>query len=87
MEGFMTVKEAAELKHLSTGHIRQLCIDNKLKGAHKMGNQWIIPEKTIREYEPDPKGFAVVWERRRRAQNYDLIQRALAENAARVQAK
>ena len=64
MEEFVTVSQAAEMKQLSTGHIRQLCIKGKLAGAQKMGNQWIIPRETIEKYKPAPKGFAVVWQRR-----------------------
>ena len=65
MEGFKTVNEAAKMLNRSTGHVRQLCIDGKLEGAQKMGNQWVIPEKSIGGYEPGEKGFAVVWKQRR----------------------
>ena len=61
MEEFMTVTQAAEMKQLSTGHVRQLCIDGKLSGATKMGNQRIIPKKSVMEYEAGLQGFAAFW--------------------------
>ena len=65
VEEFVTVSQAAKMKKYSTGYVRQLCIDGKLPGAQKMGNQWIIPKKSIIDYEPKKKGFAAVWERKR----------------------
>ena len=65
MEDFVTVSQAAKIRQLSTGHIRQLCIEGKLLGAQKLGNQWVIPKKSILDYEPGLKGFAVYWEHQR----------------------
>ncbi len=65
MEEFVTVTEASKIKKLSTGHIRQLCIDGKLLGVQKMGKMWIIPRKSLEEYEPGLKGFAVYWGHKR----------------------
>ena len=51
IEGYMTVKQAAEyLKHTDST-ICKLCKAGKLKGAIKIGNLWLIPESTIKIYE------------------------------------
>ena len=78
MDEFVTVSQAAKLKQLSTGYVRQLCIDGKLTGAQKMGNQWIIPRDTIEKYKPAPRGFAVVWERKKSEKAaFDELRRSL----------
>lgn len=64
MEDFVTVTEASKIKKLSTGHIRQLCIDGKLSGVRKIGKMWIIPRKSLDEYEPGLKGFSIYWVRK-----------------------
>ena len=91
LEGFMTVKEAANLIGRSTGHLRQLCITGQMPGAQKVGNTWVIPRSSVETYKPGPQGFAAVWEQRRaekaakRADDAALIEAALKE--ARVGAK
>ncbi len=61
MKGFITVTEAAKIKKLSTGHIRQLCIEGKLEGVQKLGRNWAIPIASIENYTPGLKGFAAYW--------------------------
>ena len=61
MKDVMTVAEAAEVLKKSTSLICKLCVRGKLTGAYKLGKKmWLIPEKSVREYVPGPKGFAVV---------------------------
>ena len=45
--------------------ILRLCKQGRFLGAEKIGNVWIIPKVSVENYEPAPKGFAAVWERRR----------------------
>ena len=83
MEGFMTVNQAADRAQLSVSHVRQLCIKGKLLGAHKMGMQWVIPEQSIDNYKPGPRGFGA-----KQAQMRAEAEKALAEqNAAIREAK
>ena len=65
LPGYMTSKEAARYINRTDSLIRKLCKAGKLQGAVKVGNTWIIPEETIKNYVPAPTGFAVVWSRRR----------------------
>lgn len=61
MKDFMTVNEAATFLKKSTSMICKLCVRGKLTGAYKLGKKmWLIPEKSIMEYVPGPKGFAAV---------------------------
>ena len=51
LEGYMTVKQAAEyLKHTDST-VCKLCKAGKLAGAMKIGNLWLIPEDTIKIYK------------------------------------
>lgn len=85
MEGFVTVSEAAKLKNLSSGHIRQLCIDGKLEGVQKLGRNWAIPVASLDKYTPGLKGYAAYWEHKnaeKRAEDKALeitIQKALSQ--------
>lgn len=61
MKDFMTVSEAAIFLKKSTSMICKLCVRGKLTGAYKLGEKmWLIPEKSVKEYVPGPKGFAAV---------------------------
>ncbi len=81
IDNFMTVKEVSNALNLSTGHIRQLCIKGYMSGARKIGNTWIIPRESVLNYTPGKKGFAVVWDNRRKEQQdfKDTIKSAIAE--------
>ena len=81
MEGFMTVNQAADRAQLSVSHVRQLCIKGKLLGAHKMGMQWVIPEQSIDNYKPGPRGFGA-----KQAQMRAEAEKALAEQNAAIRA-
>ena len=70
MKDFMTVDEAASFLKKSTSLICKLCVRGKLAGAYKLGKKmWLIPEKSVKEYVPGPKGFAAV-----KAQKQALMQ-------------
>ncbi len=40
--------EAASIMSLSKIRVKQLCQENRLEGAFKVGNQWIIPVPIVR---------------------------------------
>ena len=43
---WMTVKEAGLIWGITTRRAQYLCADGKVKGAQKLGSQWVIPKGT-----------------------------------------
>lgn len=48
MDGYMTIKETAELWGLSPRWIQTLCSDGKIDGVIKFGHAWAIPSNAER---------------------------------------
>ena len=46
MEGYMTLKEAAEKWVIGDRRINTLCLEGRIEGASKIGNLWVIPVDT-----------------------------------------
>lgn len=46
MEGYMTLKEAAEKWGIGDRRINTLCLEGRIEGASKIGNLWVIPIDT-----------------------------------------
>ena len=46
MEGYMTLKEAAEKWGIGDRRINTLCLEGRIEGASKIGNLWAIPVDT-----------------------------------------
>ena len=46
MEGYMTLKEAAEKWGIGDRRINTLCLEARIEGASKIGNLWVIPVDT-----------------------------------------
>ena len=46
MEGYMTLKEAAEKCGIGYRRINTLCLEGRIEGASKIGNLWVIPVDT-----------------------------------------
>ena len=61
----LSVTEASGIMRLGRSQVLRLCNQNRLHGAQKIGNTWVIPRVSVETYEPGPQGFAVVWERRK----------------------
>lgn len=40
---FESINDVAAKWNISTRRIRTLCIENRIKGAMKVGTQWVIP--------------------------------------------
>lgn len=40
---FMTVQEASKKWGLTKRRIQVLCVQNRISGAEKIGNMWVIP--------------------------------------------
>ena len=43
MEGYMTIKQAAEKWEVTPRRIQKLCVDGRIDGAMKFGRDWAIP--------------------------------------------
>ena len=43
MEGYMTIKQAAEKWDVTPRRIQKLCTDGRIEGAMKFGRDWAIP--------------------------------------------
>lgn len=43
MEGYMTIKQAAEKWEVTPRRIQKLCVDGRIEGATKFGRDWAIP--------------------------------------------
>ena len=46
MNGYITVREAAEKWGITTRQVQILCKEKRIKGATRMSRIWIIPEGT-----------------------------------------
>ena len=46
MEGYMTLKEAAEKWGIGDRRINTLCLEGRIEVASKIGNLWVIPVDT-----------------------------------------
>ena len=44
MNGFITVKEAAEKWNFGVRRVNTLCLEGRIPGVSKLGNVWAIPE-------------------------------------------
>ena len=44
MEGYMTIREAAEVWGVTPRRIQALCSDGRIEGAMKFGRDWAIPK-------------------------------------------
>ena len=44
MNGFITVKEAAEKWNIGVRRVNPLCLEGRIPGVSKLGNVWAIPE-------------------------------------------
>ena len=44
MNGFITVKEAAEKWNVGVRRVNTLCHEGRIPGVSKLGNVWAIPE-------------------------------------------
>lgn len=43
MEGYMTIKQAAEVWGITTRRMQVLCAEGRIEGATKFGRDWAIP--------------------------------------------
>ena len=64
----LSVTEASGIMGLGRSQVLRLCNQNRLHGAQKIGNTWVIPRVSVETYEPGPQSFTTVWERRKAEQ-------------------
>ena len=43
INGYMSIKEAAEIWEVSPRRIQVLCTEGRIEGAAKLGREWAIP--------------------------------------------
>lgn len=43
INGYMSIKEAAEKWDISTRRVQMFCTDGRIDGASKLGREWAIP--------------------------------------------
>lgn len=48
MEGYMTIKQAAEKWGVTTRRIQFLCSKERIEGATKFGRDWAIPMDAVK---------------------------------------
>ena len=48
MEGYMTIKQAAEKWEVTPRRIQKLCVDGRIEGATKFGRDWAIPADAVK---------------------------------------
>lgn len=48
MEGYMTIKQAAEKWEVTPRRIQKLCVDGRIGGATKFGRDWAIPADAVK---------------------------------------
>ena len=84
----VSVTEAMKIMKLSQSQVLVLCNHGRLD-AKKVGKTWIISRESAENYKPAPRGFAVVWERRRAKEVAlnDEIKSALEQAAKHKQEK
>lgn len=48
MDGYLTIKQVAEVWEVSTRRVQILCAEGKIEGAIKFGRDWAIPNDAIK---------------------------------------
>jgi len=48
MDGYLTIKQVAEMWGVSTRRVQILCAEGKIEGAIKFGRDWAIPNDAIK---------------------------------------
>ena len=72
IQDFVSVEDAAKILGYVKNSVTLLCRQGKLEGAIRIGHQWLIPRKTIENYEKAPQGFAAIWKRKHEEENEQL---------------
>ena len=81
IEDLVSVEEAAKILGYRNSSITLLCRQGKMEGAFRIGHQWMIPKATIENYERNPRGFAAMWQNRRKAEEAELEAEIAAEGS------
>lgn len=53
INGYISIKEAAEKWDVSTRRIQMFCVEGRIQGAAKLGREWAIP--TVAEKPSDKR--------------------------------
>jgi excisionase family DNA binding protein len=52
----ITVKQAAELLGITDSRVRQYLLEDRIKGARKIGRDWLLPDKPVIRPPKNPRG-------------------------------
>jgi excisionase family DNA binding protein len=52
----ITVKAAAEILGVSDARVRQLLLESRIRGAKKIGRDWMLPDKPVIAPPKNPRG-------------------------------
>ena len=64
IKDLVSVEETAKILSYRNSFVVLLCRHDKLEGTFRIGHQWMIPRKTIENYEKGSQGFAAIWLRK-----------------------
>ena len=53
-DGYISSKEAGEIAGVTTGYIRRLLLQGRLKGK-KIGRDWLVNRKSVQEFVQSPR--------------------------------
>lgn len=57
MEKLLNISEVAKKWGISHKRVQGLCAQNRLDGARKIGNMWVIPADSQKQKDPRIKEF------------------------------
>lgn len=55
---YVSTAEGAAILGYGQEHVNLLCRKGELRGAKKVGRNWVVPRSALDEYKPGPQGFA-----------------------------
>ena len=56
MNGFISIREAADKWNVSERRINQYCTEGRIPGVRKFGRSWAIPEDAVKPEDPRKEG-------------------------------
>ena len=71
LEGYETAKEAAERYGIDDSQVRRYCAQGRIRGAVKVGHQWLVPVDSWPEEAGPGPGRPPEWAKVRAASSPD----------------
>ena len=73
MDDYISLSEAAKLFGHHKNFWARLCQQEKLPGARKMGQMWVVPRESVQNYTPGPQGLAAMKKRAEEAAGMESV--------------